>query len=106
VNSSDFLLTCVGSGVLLVCVSWSIKILTDVRGKNHSLKNLAPQKHVAVEPIDTMSERLQEIRQSKFGVPMTVRGTATLVEKPKLLVHKPTFATTNPPQIRKKTEQK
>jgi len=72
VSSFDFALGCIGVGTLLVCVAFSIKILSDVRLRakaSHHVpdRNRQPQ-HVAIT-VDPLEQRLHEAR-AQFGRPI------------------------------------
>lgn len=63
----DFMMYCAGSGVLLVCGAWSVKILTDSRARVRHQREATARME---EPLDPMNQRLQEIRSAQFGRPM------------------------------------
>lgn len=70
-TSLDFMMACIGSGVFLVCVAWSIKIISDTRARarvarSHDTGPLRPD-----EPQDPLGRQLQEFRSTRFGREMT-----------------------------------
>lgn len=63
----DFMMACVGSGILIVCIAWSVKILTDTRVRVKAQRDLVQRKE---EPLDPLGQQLQEIRSARFGMRM------------------------------------
>lgn len=64
----DFMMACIGTGVLLVCAAHAFKVLSVTRSTTKVARELT---HRREEPLDPMNQRLQEFRQAQFGRPMT-----------------------------------
>lgn len=75
VSALDFMMACVGVGILLVCAAWSFKILTDTRTRIKVHRDVGQRSD---EPLDPLGQQLQEIRTARFGMRMapTPRGDA------------------------------
>lgn len=72
----DFMVSCVGVGVLSVCVAWSAKLLTDVRARVKASTD-RQDTHTTQDDVtlDPMNQRLLEFRRSRFGVPVVQDST-------------------------------
>lgn len=68
----DFMMACIGTGVLLVCSAHAFKVLTVARATSKVAKDVAQRRE---EPLDPMNQRLQEFRSAQFGRPMVGRRT-------------------------------
>lgn len=75
----EFMWACIGSGVAMVCVSYSYKIINDVRltyahyRKTHHKEVQTPQQQVAVpldEHQDQLIDQLERFRGASFAPPM------------------------------------
>ena len=70
----EFMWACIGIGVAATSISWSIKMVNDVRLaiKSHNKKITGDVIKVSDEPLDPLGKQLDELRHSTFGVPMAV----------------------------------
>lgn len=68
----DFSIVCGGIGVLLVCVAYATKLVSDVRLRSEVTRK---QAHKPVEPHDHFNERLHELRASRFSPMLPGRST-------------------------------
>jgi len=71
IHGLDFMMTCIGIGILIVCVAWATKILNEIRIKSKAASRELRLVQHKDEPIDPMGQRLQEFRDAQFGMPMT-----------------------------------
>lgn len=63
----DFMMACIGVGVILVSGAHALRILSDTRSRGKVVNDLA---HRRDEPLDPMGQRLHDIRNARFGRPM------------------------------------
>lgn len=63
----DFMMYCVGVGVVLVSSAHAFRVLSDTKARGKIAKDAIQRRE---EPLDPMGKRLQEFRSAQFGRPM------------------------------------
>lgn len=63
----EFLQVCAGCGIIVVCLAYATKMLSDVRFRTRGNRDVAQRKE---EPLDPLGQQLHEFRNARFGRPM------------------------------------
>ena len=76
----DFMMACVGVGVLLISSAHAFRILSDTRSRNKQAhKDLLQRRD---EPLDPMGRQLHDLRSARFGRPMAPPMGTEMAPKP------------------------
>lgn len=69
--SLDFLVYCVGISCILVCFSYFMKTIHTLLSQRRHNKAFNDQQRIdSQNQVDLMNQRLNELRNAKFGAPM------------------------------------